>query len=388
MTNPDFRSPFEAAGASRYARMRNPFKIGIFAANCSSGLAATTIPERWTASWEGNLAIAKLADEAGIEFMLPLARWKGYPGPSNFQGHSFESLTWAGALLASTRNITVFATVHVPLVHPLFAAKQMATIDHVGGGRFGLNIVCGWNADEFEMFGVAQREHDDRYAYGEEWWDIVRRIWSSETPFDVRGRHFTLGGVIGRPGPYGGTLPIVMNAAGSPAGRAFAVRNCDLLFTIMAEIDRGRRDVAAIRAAAHQAGRQVEIFTTAYVVCRPTKADAEAYVRYYVDQHGDWAAADHWYAMQAANTQSRPPELRDLFRYRFAAGHGCYPLIGTPDDVANAIAEMADVGFAGTTIAFVDYAKEFPYFADEVLPRLERLGLRLPRQASIASSSP
>ena len=379
MPDSDIRK--EISSATRYARMRNPFKIGIFAANCSSGLAATTIPERWAASWEGNLAIAKLADAAGIEFMLPLARWRGYPGPSNFQGHSFESLTWAGALLASTRDITVFATVHVPLVHPIFAAKQMATIDHVGAGRFGLNIVCGWNADEFAMFGVDQREHDDRYVYGEEWWDIVRRIWSSEAPFDVRTENFTLDGVIGRPGPYGGTRPIVMNAAGSPAGRGFAVRNCDLLFTIMAEIERGRRDVASIRAAAQEAGRPVQIFTTAYVVCRPTKAEAEDFVRYYVDQNADWAATDHWYAMQAANTQSRPPELRDLFRYRFAAGHGCFPLIGSPDDVANAMAEMAAAGFAGTTIAFVDYAKEFPYFAAEVLPRLERLGLRHSRVA-------
>ena len=51
-------------------------------------------------------------------------------------------------------------------------------MDHIGDGRFGINIVCGWNADEFEMFGIGQREHDDRYAFGEEWWDIVQRVWS------------------------------------------------------------------------------------------------------------------------------------------------------------------------------------------------------------------
>ena len=371
-----------SSGESRYARMRNPFKLGIFAANCSSGLAATKITERWDASWAGNLAIAKLADEAGIEFMLPLARWKGYPGESNFQGHSFEALTWAAGLLAATRDITVFATVHVPLVHPVFAAKQMATVDHIGAGRFGINIVCGWNADEFAMFGVAQREHDDRYAFGEEWWQIVKRIWSSDTAFDVRGKHFALDGVIGRPAPWGTAPPMTMNAAGSPAGRVFAIRNGDLLFTIMAELERGRRDVASIKAAAAQAGRRVDIFTTAYVVCRPTRREAEEFHRYYVDENGDWGAADHWYAMQAANTQSRPPELRDLFRYRFAAGHGCYPLIGSPDDVAKAMAEMAAGGFAGTTISFVDYVREFPFFAAEVLPRLERDGLRIPRKVA------
>ncbi|MGE4011739.1 MAG: LLM class flavin-dependent oxidoreductase, partial [Alphaproteobacteria bacterium] len=328
----------EAPRGSRYVGLRNKFKLGIFAANCGSGLAATKIPERWQASWANNLAIARLADEASFDFLLPLARWKGYPGESDFQGHSFEAMTWAAGILANTRNITVFATVHVPLLHPVYAAKQMVTVDHIGGGRFGLNIVCGWNVDEFEMFGVDQREHDDRYAFGEEWWNIVKRIWTEPQPFDIRGKYFTLNGVVGRPGPYGATAPIVMNAGGSPAGRAFAIRNCDVLFTILSELDRGRRDVAAITAAARSAGRRVDIFTTSYVVCRATRREAEEFHKYYVDENGDWDAADHWFAMQAANTQARPPELRDLFRYRFAAGHGCYPLIGTPDEVADGLA--------------------------------------------------
>ena len=52
---------------------------------------------------------------------------------------------------------------HAPLFHPLIAAKEMVTADHIGQGRFGLNIVAGWNEGEFEMFGVAQRAHHDRY---------------------------------------------------------------------------------------------------------------------------------------------------------------------------------------------------------------------------------
>jgi alkanesulfonate monooxygenase SsuD/methylene tetrahydromethanopterin reductase-like flavin-dependent oxidoreductase (luciferase family) len=367
-----------AAPGARYREMRNPFKLGIFAANCSSGLAATKVPERWDASWQNNLEIAQLADAAGVDFLLPLARWKGYPGSSDFQGSSFEALAWAGGLLAQTRAITVFATIHVPLLHPVFAAKQMATADHIGGGRFGINIVCGWNADEFEMFGVGQREHDDRYAYGEEWWTVVKRIWTEEAPFDLKGRYFDLRGVVGRPGPWGGSLPIAMNAAASPAGRGFAIRNCELLFTILIDPERGKRDVAAIREMAQAAGRAVDVFTTSYVVCRPTRKEAEDYHRHYVDENGDWEAADHWYAMQAANTRTRPPELRDLFRYRFAGGHGCYPLIGSPDDVAEKLAEIAAAGFAGTTVSFVDYLAEFPLFAAEVLPRLARKGLRLP----------
>lgn len=366
-----------ALGATRYGRMRNRFKLGIFAANCSSGLAATKVPERWRAGWQENLELAKVADAAGIDFLLPLARWKGYPGESDFQSASLEALTWAGGLLAQTRTITVFATIHVPLLHPVYAAKQMATVDHIGGRRFGINIVCGWNADEFEMFGMSQREHDDRYAYGEEWWSIVRRIWTEDAPFDVRGSYFDLRGVIGKPRPWGDTLPIAMNAAASSAGRSFAICNCELLFTILIDLERGRRDVSAIGEAASAAGRRVDVFTTSYVVCRPTRKEAEECHRHYVDENGDWEAAEHWFAMQTANTRTRPRELRDLFLYRFAGGHGCYPLIGSPDDEAERLGEIAAAGFAGTTTSFVDYLAEFPLFAAEVLPRLERKGLRV-----------
>ena len=79
-----------------------------------------------------------------------------------------------------------------------------------------------------------------------------------------------------------------------------------------------------------------------------------------------------------ANAQSFPPEALNSLRERFAAGHGGWPLIGTPDEVADSIEKMANAGLAGTALGFVDYVKELPYFCDEVLPRLERKGLRIP----------
>jgi hypothetical protein len=55
----------------------NAFKIGVFGANCSSGRSATKVPERWSASWPDCLKLARMADAAGIDFMLPIGRWKG-----------------------------------------------------------------------------------------------------------------------------------------------------------------------------------------------------------------------------------------------------------------------------------------------------------------------
>src|SRR3979411_619732 len=150
---------------------RNCLKIGLFGSNCSSGRAVTMVPESWSGSWADNLKLARMADDAGLDFLLPIARWKGYGGDTDYQGATLETLTWASGLLASTRHITAFGTVHARLFNPVIAAKEIVTADHIGGGRFGLNLVVGWNEGEFEMFGVNQREHEARYDFAQEWID-------------------------------------------------------------------------------------------------------------------------------------------------------------------------------------------------------------------------
>ena len=112
----------------------NALKLGLFGVNCSSGRSATKVPERWSASWADCLALARMADEAGIDFMLPIGRWKGYGGDTDLHGETLETITWATGLLAATSRITVFGTVHAPLFHPIIAAKQIVTADHVGAG--------------------------------------------------------------------------------------------------------------------------------------------------------------------------------------------------------------------------------------------------------------
>jgi FMNH2-dependent dimethyl sulfone monooxygenase len=83
----------------------NTFKMGLFGSNCSGGLSFTTLPERWDASWDNNLKLARLADEAGFECLVPIARWKGFGGATNVNGTSFETITWACGLLAQTRKV-------------------------------------------------------------------------------------------------------------------------------------------------------------------------------------------------------------------------------------------------------------------------------------------
>ncbi|MBF6569005.1 MAG: LLM class flavin-dependent oxidoreductase [Candidatus Binataceae bacterium] len=358
---------------------RNRLKLGLFGPNCSSGEAATKVPERWVTSWENNIKLAQLADEVGIECMVPIGRWKGYGGETNFEGETWETITWAAGLLAHTKKISAFGTVHVPLFHPIVAAKQMVTADHMGQGRFGLNIVCGWNPDEFEMFGVERRDHELRYEYGQEWWDIVRKIWSGEGPFDYQGKYFKLKNVEGSPRPYGGQRPAMMNAGGSETGRQFAIRNADFHFDHFAVPEQGTEKIKETKRLARELGHEIAVFNAGYVVCRPTEKEAKDYEHYFIDENADWAAADHLMEMLVPNMHENfQGEVFSELRRRFVGGYGGLPIIGNPDQVAQMFKRIHDAGLDGIIISFVNYLDELPYFAQEVLPRLERMGIREP----------
>jgi dimethylsulfone monooxygenase len=367
-----------AASAGRLSMYsRNRFKLGMFGSNCSSGLAATKVPERWSGSWADNLKLARMLDDAGIEFLLPVGRWKGYGGETDPESETFETVTWATGLLTATRRITVFGTVHAPLIHPVYAAKMFVTADHASAGRFGLNVVCGWNQDEFDMFGAQQREHDDRYAYGADWLTIVNRLWTEEAPFDVDGAYFHLKHVQAHPKPYGGTRPLIMNAGASPSGKAFAIHHADDLFTRLYSLDDAVQTVRTIESQAKTAGRAISVFTAVNVVCRPTSREAEEYYRYFAEEMADWKAVENRTGTARAHGfQSQQYADYAADHIRQAAGYGGYPCVGDPDRVAAELAKISAVGFAGAAIGFVNYNDEFPFFRDEVLPRLERLGLR------------
>jgi hypothetical protein len=73
-----------ATEALRNTRMQNAnrFKLGLFGMNCSCSIG-TTAPERWNAGWPETQVAARLADAAGLEFLLPIARWLGYGGTTD-----------------------------------------------------------------------------------------------------------------------------------------------------------------------------------------------------------------------------------------------------------------------------------------------------------------
>ncbi len=373
--------------------MRGPnrFKLGVFSANCDGGLTMSLAPERWKANWDDIVAMCQIVDDAGMEFILPVAKWRGYQGQANIYGKSFETLTHSAAIGALTKRTCVFSTIHVPLVTPAFGAKALATIDHITHGRAGLNIVCGWNQEEFDLHGVTINQ-DMRYEHGLEWFQVWSKLLEGGPEFDWKGKFFDLKRLSTDPVSVQRPRPLVMSAGFSPKGRDFAAQASDALFTTMTDLEQAPGFLADVAAHMGRYGRSVPVYVMGHVVCRPTRKEAEEFYFYFAEELAD-AEGQAYYRRHrgtkvgaGAATQGRPLENRFMRasgkRYD-GAYPGTYPMVGTPDDIAADMAAMSSAGLAGCSVAFLDYLEEIPFFAAEVLPRLERLGLRLPVSADV-----
>ena len=66
----------------------------------------------------------------------------------------------------------------------------------------------------------------------------------------------------------------------------------------------------------------------------------------------------------------------EAFKFHFKAGHGGYPLIGTPEQVVNQIERLSRMGVDGLLISWLDYLSECQQWIEQVLPLMEQAGLR------------
>lgn len=357
---------------------RNKFKIGTFATN-TIGSVHTVAPDGYKPSWENSLRFAKLADRAGFEALLGLARWKN-PGKHALAHRGnfvLDSFTWTAALAMATDHIGLFATSHAPTIHPLAIAKQCATIDHVSGGRFGLNIVGGWSRPEFDMFGLSLLEHDLRYDYLEEWTSVIFKLWEAQAEFDYDGRFLKLKGALSMPQPVQKPHPAIMNAAHSSRGRRFAAEYADCCF-VTTEISKD--DIAEYKKIAREEfGREIGVWMQIPIVQRKTRQEAQDHLNYFAVEHEDRAAVDGWSQGIAAESRSLNNEEKKYTRLVVAAGGA--PFIGSATEIADQLEVLSEKGVDGVLCAWFDFDDGMNRLIGEVFPILEKRGLREPFQA-------
>jgi FMNH2-dependent dimethyl sulfone monooxygenase len=354
----------------------NALKLGVFCLNVSGGmmLSGAAKPKL---EWDENAFVAKVADETGWEFLLPIGRWRGHGGRYNANAEQYECLTWAAAIAALTSRIHVFSTCHVPIFHPMLAAKMGATVDNISNGRWGLNIVSGWNAAEFGMFGIQQLPHDDRYLQAAEWLDVMESLWAKHGELDHQGRFYNIQRGYLEPKPVQQPRPLVISAGMSPAGLDFAITRADYCFVGSDNWDLLETTMARSRAHAAGLNRELNALTFCTVVVKDTEKEAKRYFEWYVDELGDMETAQRLVSsIVKGGAQSLPPEVVAKQARAFIAGWGALPLVGTAEQVADQLVRISKLGIAGAALGWLDYTEGICRFNMEVMPLLQQAGVR------------
>jgi len=360
---------------------RRRLKLGTFQTNLDSGCVMSDLEGRLDITWPNTVALAKLADEMEFEALVPVARWQGWGGKTNPQGPGFEAYTWAAGIAASTQTPGVFSTSHITINHPIIAAKQSAVIDHISQGRFTLNLVTGWVQPEIEMFGQPLLTHEERYACAEEWLAIVKRLWTEDDAFDHQGRFFKIAKGYLQPKPIQPPHPAIMNAGASELGRHFAVKHCDLVFTVIRTggLDECRAHVQAYHKLARETyGREIKVWTLVNIVQGETEKEARDFYDYYVRQKGDWEAAKNMvdtFSLEINKRNVTPERIKPL-QEAFIQGWGGLPVVGTKEQVVDTLTTLSRAGLDGLLVAFPRYEQGMREFRDVTYPLIKQAGLR------------
>lgn len=376
-------SPASFADSPLSRITRQPMMIGLFLPIQTGGFSQSTYPRSTDWSFDYNKALVEKAESYGFDFIFGLQQWLpkgGFGGDIHYRENFLDPFISTVALGALTKRLVTISTVHVLYgnLHPLYLARFAATADHITGGRFGLNIVTGYDAKEPLMFGMERIEHDERYHRAGEFSAVMEHLWANNDNLDFDGRFYSLKGAAVSPVPRYGR-PIMVSASASPRGFEYAAHHSDIVFTSSPAgavfenaIQALPAHTASIRAAYEKTGRSGKTIIFPLVVCKPTREEAYAYHDAIVE-HADMVSINAYAARHAGGDAQG--WLKHVPADRVLGGH--IQIIGSPEDVADQIEALHKAGIDGVQIGFYDYGPDLDFFAANVLPILKARGLRI-----------
>lgn len=347
-------------------------KYGLFLPTASNGYVPSTLVPDADPTFADQLALTRRAEDFGLDFVLAMAKFRGphvrfptAPGETYYWEAALEALTTSAGLLAATGSIQVIGSVGILSLHPAMAARMAATCDSIAPGRFGLNVVTGWNPLEYSQMGLwpGDEYFGYRYDYAREYVTVLRELWATGTS-DFTGMHFQLEDCRALPRPVG-RIPIVC-AGSSAGGRTFAAECGDVNFTSVEGADAAAADLHE-RAATR--GRVVETNVLLTVVLADT--DEEAWARIdRLNEYTDQAALAGRKASAARDTVSVGGTVLRTHEMRSAIEPSTV-FAGSAGTVARRLREFTAAGLVeGVSLQFDDFTDGLERFGRDVLPRL------------------
>ena len=338
-------------------------EFGVFLPVANGGWIVSRTTPVLDGGWAQNRDAALLAESEGFDFVMAMGKWRGFGGDTGHWGTSLEAVTMMAGIAAVTSRVKIWATLHATLHNPAVAAKMIATLDHISGGRAGLNIVAGAYRGELEQMDAWDENlsHDARYDLTEEWTGLVKRLWTAPS-VSFEGKHFAFQDCISEPKPL--HPPFLICAGMSKRGFEFSVRECDGCF--IGGSDRGETRAASLRAKALAAslGKTIKTYCMMTVITAETDVEAEARAQEYRDGL-DEGAVRGMLESYGLSGNAMTERARDAFMTQ--------TVVGSPATCASQIEQfMSDCEIDGLMFIFDDYQEGLCVTGRDILPALRK----------------
>lgn len=354
--------------------------------NVSGGLVVSNIKQRTDWSYEYNVRLAQAAEKSGFDYALTQIRFTAGYGADN----QHESVSFSHGLLAKTEKLKVIAAILPGPWKPALAAKQLATIDHLTQGRIAINMVSGWFRGEFDAIGEEWPEHDQRYVRSEEFIRCLKGVWS-EDHFSFEGKYYQFKDYTLKPKPVQQPHIEIFQGGSSRAARDMASRVSDWYFTNGNTPKELKKQIDDIRAKAKLNGHQVKIGVNAFIIARDTEEAAQAVLQEIIDKANIQAVNAFGDATREAGASTTEGEgnwakstFEDLVQYNDGFKTN---LIGTPQQIAERIVALKNVGVDLVLSGFLHFIEEVEYFGQNVLPLVRELEAKQQQALAIQAKS-
>jgi pyrimidine oxygenase len=342
---------------------------GLFIPIANNGWIQSSTSPQYMPTFDLNKQIVQKAEKYGFKFALSMIKLRGYGGATEYWDYALESFTLMAGLAAVTEEMMLYASVATPTLHPAMVARMAVTIDSIAQGRFGINIVAGWNKSEYEQMGLwpGDEFYSERYDYASEYVTIMRELWETGSS-DFKGKFFTLDDCQCKPMPKGDIK--IVSAGGSPRGRRFTAEHCDYNFTGAPGGAEGLAHVnGLLDEAAQQAGRKISSYPLYMVIMGETDRDAKRKVDLY--NEGVDVESVAFMKGQASLDKKSSGTSAGMVNAPVEAVHDG-AIVGSPATVAAQLNELAAVpGTGGIMLMFDDFLEGTETFGRDVMPLLD-----------------
>ena len=349
----------------------DPVRFAYWVPNVSGGLVISKVEQRTSWDFDYNRKLAQIAEQSGFEYALSQIRFTAGYG-AEFQ---HEPVTFSQALLSETKKLKVIAALLPGPWNPAVAAKQIATINNLYGGRIAINVVSGWFRVEFAAIGEPWLDHDERYRRSEEFIRALRGIWSEEN-FTFRGDFYRFNNYNLKPKPID-PQPEIFQGGSSRAARDMASRVSDWYFTNGNTPEEIRKQVDDIRAKAAANGHSVKVGVNAFAIARETESEARSVLAKIIEQADPDAVKAFGHEVKNAGKAAPEGEgnwakstFEDLVQYNDGFRSN---LIGTPQQIAERIIALKTAGADLILLGFLHFQEEVEYFGRHVIPLVREL---------------